>query len=63
MEILIYILVAFVGYSIGRIGHVKGGHLRAPHHWIYGFILIFWGIFFYHNSLALFAISFGGGLF
>ena len=63
MEILLYVLLAFGGYAIGRIGHVRGGHLKAPHHWIYGFILVFWGIFFHHNPLAPFALSFGAGLF
>ena len=30
---------ALIGFTIGRLGDKLGGHLNAPHHWIYGLIL------------------------
>jgi hypothetical protein len=62
-DILFYISMAFIGYSIGRIGHVLGGHLKSPHHWIYGLALVIVGIFFYGKFLGVSIISFGIGLF
>lgn len=55
--ILLFFL-AFFGFAIGRLGDKWGGHLNVPHHWIYGIILIFLGIFY---SIGL--ISIGIGLF
>jgi len=68
LQILFYILMAFAGYVIGRFSHcylnVWTGNLKwAPHHWIYGFILIIAGLFFYGYSLGITAFSFGAGLF
>jgi len=51
--ILLYILAAFIGYVIGRIGHVYIqpllGNPKNPHHWIYGFILMILGLIYYKN--------------
>jgi hypothetical protein len=49
-------LSAFVGYLIGRIGDYFAGHWNFFHHWIYGVILLFFGVF---NIYILF---FGAGL-
>jgi len=27
---LLYLLVAFIGYAIGRIGHIYGGQIKSP---------------------------------
>jgi len=35
------ILSLFVGYIIGRVGHVIGGNIAwIPHHWIFGVIIM-----------------------
>lgn len=64
--ILIYIAVAFAGFAIGRAGHILGGQLKAPHHWIYGVVLIAVGMisffFFYEDRWSLCLIAFGLGL-
>lgn len=62
-QILIYLAIVFLGYVIGRIGHILGGHLKSPHHWIYGLILIIVGIIFRKNFWGILALSFGIGLF
>ncbi|MEK7447615.1 MAG: hypothetical protein AAB632_02375 [Patescibacteria group bacterium] len=63
-SILIYIAVAFAGFAIGRIGHIFGGQFNAPHHWIYGIILIIIGValWFYKKEWSLYFIFFGLGL-
>jgi len=63
MLIVFYVLIAFIGYSAGRIGHIYLGHIKAPHHWIYGAILIIAGVFFYKYSLGQIAFCFGIGHF
>jgi hypothetical protein len=63
LDILLYVLITFIGYSIGRIGHIYGGHLKDPHHWIYGLILIIIGIYFYREFWGVFIISLGVGVF
>ena len=62
-QILFYISIMFIGYAVGRISHIYWGYLKAPHHWIYGFILIILGFIFYKNLLGLLAFSFGIGHF
>ena len=62
-QILFYILMAFVAYVIGRIGHVYWGHLRTPHHWIYGLILMILGLIFYEKFSGLLMFSLGTGHF
>lgn len=63
MEILFYILALFIGYIVGRINHILGGHLPGPHHWIYGLILLMGGLFFIDNFFAILILFFGTGLF
>lgn len=62
-QILFYILMAFIGYAIGRISHILGGHLKSPHHWIYGLVLTIAGLFYYSNYWVVYIIVFGIGLF
>jgi len=70
-QVLFYILMAFIGYAIGRISHMYGGHLNVPHHWIYGLILMIAGLSFYkysHRSkilkrIGMWVFYFGVGLF
>lgn len=64
MKIAIYFMVTFAGFAIGRLGHIFGGQLNAPHHWIYGIILIMIGIalWFYKKEWSFYFIFFGLGL-
>jgi len=62
-QILFYISAGFMGFAAGRIGHIYWGYLRAPHHWIYGFILIILGSVFRKYSFGLPAFFFGAGLY
>ncbi len=61
MRFLIYFLILFGAYAIGRAGHILGGHLKAPHHWIYGMISLVLGIIFVHRALGPYLIAFGVG--
>jgi len=63
MQILFYILIVFIGYSVGRIGHIYLGHTKAPHHWIYGLILIISGLIFYKYTIGQTSFYFGMGHF
>jgi hypothetical protein len=63
VEIIILILIGFIGYSVGRISHIVGGHLNVPHHWIYGLIMIVAGAIFYYDLLGRAVLLFGIGLF
>jgi len=60
---LLYLLVAFIGYAIGRISHIYWGHIKSPHHWIYGLALMVIGLIFYQNFWGLVALAFGIGYF
>ena len=51
-------LTCFIGYFIGRLGHVYGGQLKGPHHWIYGVALIIIGWFY-----SIYILSLGIGVF
>ncbi|PIR72073.1 MAG: hypothetical protein COU42_02640 [Candidatus Nealsonbacteria bacterium CG10_big_fil_rev_8_21_14_0_10_36_24] len=62
-QILFYILTGFIGYTIGRIGHIQWGHIKSPHHWIYGLFLMFLGLIFYKNFLGLLMFYFGASFF
>ncbi len=62
-QILFYTFVIFIGYAIGRVGHIYGGHLKTPHHWIYGLVLIILGLIFRKDLLGLLALLFGIGHF
>ncbi len=63
LQILFYISLAFIGYAIGRISHMYLGNIKAPHHWIYGLILMIGGLSFYRHLLGITAFCFGVGLF
>jgi len=63
MQILIYFVTAFAGYSAGRLSHIHLGHIKTYHHWINGLILIILGLIFRQEFLGLLAISFGAGHF
>jgi len=48
----------FIGYAIGRIGHIYGGSFNGLHHWVLGLILFFPGVF--SNSFEAYLIFFFG---
>ena len=57
------IISAFIGFAIGRIGDKYGGHLNAPHHWIYGLVLIIVGIVYVNHWIGILSLFFGIGHF
>ena len=61
MQILIYFLVLLGAYAVGRISHILGGHLKAPHHWIYGMLSLILGVVFIHRGLGPYLVAFGIG--
>jgi len=61
--IVIYLVATFLGYASGRLGHIYLGEMKAPHHWIYGSILIIIGGIFYSNFYGLMAVFIGIGIF
>ena len=67
MDILFVVAIgligAFVGFAIGRFGDKYGGHLNAPHHWIYGLVLIVVGIIYVNNWVGILSLFFGVGHF
>lgn len=58
-------IIGFIGFSLGRIGHILGGRLPSPHHWIYALLIIILGFILRskHPKLYLLIIAFGIGLF
>jgi len=68
LSIANFLLALFLGYLMGRVGdYYLNFWLEdpswAPHHWIYGLILVILGAFIFKNNLGLWMISFGIGLF
>lgn len=68
VSILLFFLFAFLGYLVGRWSHyylnVKLKNPKwAPHHWIYGLILIIIGLNFRQDVFGLPTFSFGVGHF
>lgn len=68
LNIVNFLAAAFLGYLIGRWGdNYLNFWLKdpswAPHHWIYGLILMIVGLFFFKNNLEVWIFSFGLGLF
>ena len=59
IEILISI---FLGFIIGRLGDYLAGHWNFFHHWVYGVILIIFGIIYRTNYVFLYFGGFGLGL-
>lgn len=55
----------FIGFSIGRIGHIFGGLTISPHHWIYGLLMIIvaWLLRKKFPKLYFLVIFFGIGMF
>jgi len=62
MKVLIFLLIVLVSYAIGRVGHVLGGQLNTPHHWIYGVIAVIIGIIFRKYDWGKWLIAFGLGM-
>ena len=66
--LLYYLLAGFLGYFIGRLGHILGGQIMwIPHHWIFGLLLFSVGLFclFFkkRRHIGYFLIFLGVGLF
>lgn len=61
MEDLALLIIAFVGYAVGRVSHIMGGHLNIPDHWIYGVLAIIIDVVFYKHTWAQLLIAFGVG--
>lgn len=61
MSVLVFLAVAFIGYVIGRIGHILGGHLNTPDHWIYGMLAILVGASFHDHDWGVRLVAFGIG--
>ena len=61
-----YLAALFVGYLIGRAGHVIGGSIAwIPHHWIFGLIIMFAPLFLKKASrkIKILIVLFGLGVF
>lgn len=54
---------ALGGFAIGRIGDRYGGHIKGPHHWIYGLLTVAFGAIFLPGLSMWATIAFGVGLF
>jgi hypothetical protein len=65
-NIIINLIVLFLGYLIGRAGHFfLGDKINFFHHWIYGLIILIVGIIFYiffHKPWGIYLIFFGLGV-
>lgn len=44
MIIIEVLISALSGYLFGRTGHILGGQLAGPHHWIYGLAIMILGL-------------------
>ena len=67
LNILNVLAAAFLGYLLGRWGdNYLNFWLKdpawAPHHWIYGAMLMVVALFFFKNNLELLIFYFGAGL-
>lgn len=64
---LVFFILAFAGYLIGRWSHAYlndwAGNPVAPHHWIYGAMLIILGLTFRKRAIGRVVLFFGAGLF
>lgn len=62
MIIFIAIVITFIGFALGRLGHIISGNLPGPHHWfIPGLLLVVLGFIFRSFFLSLHMICFGVG--
>lgn len=68
-QVIIILVSAFIGYLIGRVGDCYLNPLLkdpawAPHHWIYGVMIMIIGLIVMENNLVgLWLFSFGLGHF
>lgn len=53
----------FIGFVLGRIGHVFFGSLDAPYHWIFGLGLMISGLIFHKRLFGIIFLFLGAGLF
>ena len=68
LNIVNFLLAAFLGYIVGRwsdnyLNFWLKDPAWAPHHWIYGFLLVIIGAIYYKENLGWWIFSFGAGLF
>jgi len=68
LNILIFLAASFLGYLFGRwTDYYLNFWLKdpswAPHHWIYGLILMMVGFFSFKNNLNIWIFAFGEGFF
>ena len=68
LNIIIFIAIGFAGYLVGRwsdyyLNFWLKDPVWAPHHWIYGGLLIIATLFFLGNNIGLAVSLFGAGLF
>jgi len=67
IQVITFILVAFLGYIVGRWADYVNALIRdpawLPHHWIPALILMVIGFFYLKDSLGLLVSSFGTGFF
>ena len=56
-------IALLVGFSLGRIGHIYGGNLPVPHHWIYGPILALVAFFYRKKPFSIYILFLGIGVF
>lgn len=63
MNILFYLLIIFIGFASGRIGHIIFGPLNTPHHWTFGLVSVGLGLNFSNNSFGMFLLCWGIGCF
>lgn len=61
--VLWIVLSGFLGYVIGRIGHVLGGHTYSLHHWIPALVFMIVSPFFHKYWWWSIVFSFGVGFF
>lgn len=59
--LLLHLSIGFAGFTIGRIGHIYGGHLTGLDHWIYGALIFIPGMV-YTGMFIFLMFSFGTGL-
>jgi hypothetical protein len=64
LKTALLLLISFLGFTAGRIGHIYGGQLNVPHHWIYGVLAIILGIVLtiLKKEAGPYLITFGVGL-
>lgn len=60
---LVAAITCFLGFAIGRYGDKYGGHLDAPHHWIWGIVLVVVGFIYVDNLFGVVSLAFGLGHF